>query len=146
VRVKAFLKIEGRTVAMITGGHIVIYTKDPDADRAFFKDVLQLPFVDAGYDWLIFALPAAEVAFHPDEQNNRHEMYFVCNNLKAQIAALEKKGVRFADVTEERWGTRTAISLPGGGQIGLYEPKHPVTFPKPAKPRKTAKSKLAKRH
>ena len=130
---------------MITGGHVVIYTKNPEADRAFFKDVLQLPFVDAGHSWLIFALPAAEAAFHPDEQNNRHEMYFVCDNLKAQITALKKKGARLAEVTEERWGTRTAISLPGGGHIGLYEPKHPVTFRKVAKRLKTAKSKLRKR-
>ena len=114
---------------MLTGAHIVVYSKNADADRAFFKDVLGFPSVDAGHGWLIFAVPAAEVALHPDNENNKHEMYFTCDDIKTQIANLRKKHVELGDAFEERWGTRTTISLPGGGTIGLYQPKHPVTFP-----------------
>ena len=103
---------------MLTGAHVVIYSKDAEADRKFFRDILGFRSVDAGHGWLIFGLPAAEVAFHPHDKNNQHEMYFVCDNLKTQMAALEKKGVRFGEIAEERWGTRTTISLPGGGEIG----------------------------
>jgi len=113
---------------MLTGAHVVIYSTNPDADRAFFRDLLDLPSVDAGGGWLIFGVPAAEVAFHPHDKNDQHELFFVCDNLKATMATLQKKGVRFADVAEERWGVRTSISLPGGGKLGLYQPKHPVTF------------------
>ena len=113
---------------MLTGAHVVVYSKDAEADRAFFRDILGFRSVNAGHGWLIFAVPAAEVAFHPDDQNNKHEMFFTCDNLKAQVAALQKKGARVGKISEERWGTRTTISLPGGGAIGLYEPKHPVTF------------------
>ncbi len=98
--------------------------------------MLGFRFVDAGHGWLIFALPGAEAAFHPHDENNKHEMYFVCDDLKAQMASLGKKGVRFGEIAEEQWGTRTAISLPGGGEIGLYEPKHPLTFGKGIKARK----------
>ena len=84
--------------------------------------------MDAGHGWLIFAVPAAEVAFHPHDQNNKHEMFFTCDDIKAQVAALQKKGVQVSEISEEQWETRTTISLPGGGTIGLYEPKHVVTF------------------
>jgi catechol 2,3-dioxygenase-like lactoylglutathione lyase family enzyme len=76
---------------MITGAHVVIYSKDPDADRAFFRDVLKFPSVDAGHGWLIFGMPGAEVAFHPSEKNNLHELYFMCNDLKAMMESLKKK-------------------------------------------------------
>jgi len=115
---------------MLSGAHMVIYSENAEADRAFFRDTLGFRFVDAGHGWLIFELPAAEVAFHPHERNNQHEMFFVCDDLKAEMAALQQKGVRFGETSEERWGIRTTISLPGGGAIGLYEPKHPVTFRK----------------
>ena len=120
---------------MLTGAHVVIYSKDAEADRAFFRDVLGFRSVDAGHGWLIFAIPAAEAAFHPHERNNIHEMYLMCANLKAEMALLEKKGARFGQVTEEQWGTRTTILLPGGGVMGLYEPKHPVTLKKRSKRR-----------
>jgi hypothetical protein len=81
--------------------------------------------VDAGHGWLIFGLPAAEAAFHPAKENNRHELYLMCDNLKSEIAALKAKGVECAKVTEERWGSVTKIRLPGGGDLGLYQPKHP---------------------
>jgi catechol 2,3-dioxygenase-like lactoylglutathione lyase family enzyme len=130
---------------MLTGAHVVIYSKDAEADRKFFGDILGFRSVDAGHGWLIFGLPAAEVAFHPDDKNNRHEMYFLCDNLKTQMAALEKKGVRFSEIAEERWGIRTTILLPGGGEIGLYEPKHPVTFGKASTGRKGIKVKRSRR-
>ena len=130
---------------MLTGAHVVIYSKDAEADRAFFRDTLGFRSVDAGHGWLIFRLPAAEVAFHPHDQNNMHEMYFMCDNLKTQMAALQKRGVRFGEIAEEQWGTRTTIALPGGGEIGLYEPKHPVTFGKASKGRKAGKVKRPKR-
>ena len=130
---------------MLTGAHVVIYSKNAEADRKFFADILGFGSVDAGHGWLIFELPAAEVAFHPHDKNNQHEMYFVCDNLKAHMAALEKKGVRFSEIAEERWGIRTTILLPGGGEIGLYEPKHPVTFGKASTGRKGIKVKRSRR-
>ena len=113
---------------MLIGAHMVIYSEDAEADRAFFRDTLRFRSVDAGHGWLIFELPGAEVAFHPHQNNNQQEMFFVCDDLQAEMAALRKKGVRFGEITKERWGTRTTMSLPGGGVIGLYEPKHPVAI------------------
>jgi catechol 2,3-dioxygenase-like lactoylglutathione lyase family enzyme len=110
---------------MITGAHIIIYSKDPEADRAFFRDVLKFSVVDAGHGWLIFALPPTEAAFHPAEKNDLHELYFMCDDLKATMKSFQEKKVKFGAVTEQRWGTLTTISLPGGGKIGLYQPKHP---------------------
>jgi catechol 2,3-dioxygenase-like lactoylglutathione lyase family enzyme len=110
---------------MIDGAHVVIYSKDAEADRAFFRDILGFASVDAGDGWLIFSLPAAESAFHPAEENDRHELYLMCDDLRAEMAALRAKGVECAEVMEARWGTVTKIWLPGGGKIGLYEPKHP---------------------
>lgn len=113
---------------MISGAHVVLYSKDPEADRAFFREILGFPFVDAGHGWLIFALPPAESAFHPAEENNRHELYFLCDDLKAEMARLRAKGIECAEVAEERWGSITKIGLPGGGKIGLYQPKHPTAL------------------
>jgi catechol 2,3-dioxygenase-like lactoylglutathione lyase family enzyme len=111
---------------MINGVHVIVYTKDPDADRTFFRDILKFPAVDAGHGWLIFALPPAEAAFHPADDNDRHELYFMCDNLKAAMESLKGQKVKCGSVKEERWGSLTTISLPGGGKIGLYEPKHPT--------------------
>jgi catechol 2,3-dioxygenase-like lactoylglutathione lyase family enzyme len=109
---------------MINGAHVVVYSGDAEADRAFFRDILGFPSVDAGHGWLIFGLPAAEAAFHPGE-GNAHEFYLMCDDLANEIATLHAKGVGCAEVVEARWGSITRISLPGGGKIGLYEPKHP---------------------
>jgi hypothetical protein len=111
---------------MIFGAHMILYSKDAAADRAFLSDVLGFPSVDAGRGWLIFELPPAELAVHPAEENDRHELYFMCNDLNAEIAALAQKQVECSEVQEERWGSITRITLPGGGKIGLYQPKHPV--------------------
>jgi catechol 2,3-dioxygenase-like lactoylglutathione lyase family enzyme len=118
-----------RATIMIFGAHIVVHSKDATADRAFLKDTLGLTSVDAGHGWLIFALPPAEAAIHPSEESNRHELYFLCDDLKAEIAALQKKGVRCTEVQEARWGSITRIPLPGGSEIGLYQPKHPLAIP-----------------
>lgn len=114
---------------MIFGAHVIVYSKDAEADRAFFRDVLGFASVDAGHGWLIFALPPAEAAFHPAEENDRHELYFMCDDLKAEMNALKKKGVACSEVQKERWGSITKISLPGGGKIGLYQPKHRTALP-----------------
>jgi catechol 2,3-dioxygenase-like lactoylglutathione lyase family enzyme len=110
---------------MINGAHMVVYTRDAEADRNFFRDVLGFPSVDAGRGWLIFALPKAESAFHPAPTNDRHELYFMCDDLNAEIEALRAKGVDCSEVAEERWGSITKIPLPGGGSVGLYQPTHP---------------------
>jgi catechol 2,3-dioxygenase-like lactoylglutathione lyase family enzyme len=110
---------------MITGMHMVIYTRDPEADRAFFRDVLDFPSVDAGGGWLIFAAPPSEIACHPAENNDQHEAYLMCDDVRAEIARLGEKGVTCDAVTTEPWGLVTKVHLPGGGHLGLYQPRHP---------------------
>jgi catechol 2,3-dioxygenase-like lactoylglutathione lyase family enzyme len=109
---------------MIFGAHIVLYSKDAEADRAFFKDVLGLKSVDAGRGWLIFALPPAEAAFHTAEEGGSHELFFMCDDLKRDMQALAEKKVQFSEIQEARWGSIVKIQLPGGGSLGLYQPKH----------------------
>ena len=113
---------------MITGAHVIVYSTDAEADRAFFRDVLGFPSVDAGGGWLIFAMPGAETAFHPHSKNNLHELYFMCDDLPAMMRELEKKNVPCSAIHEERWGSITKLTLPGGGEIGLYQPKHPTAL------------------
>jgi catechol 2,3-dioxygenase-like lactoylglutathione lyase family enzyme len=113
---------------MITGAHVVIYSQDADADRKFFRDILKFPAVDAGHGWLIFALPPAEAAFHPDERNDRHELYLMCDDLKSTMDSLQRNNVKLGAVKQERWGILTELTLPGGGHIGLYQPKHPTAI------------------
>jgi catechol 2,3-dioxygenase-like lactoylglutathione lyase family enzyme len=111
---------------VINGSHVIVFSNDPQADRAFFADVLGFPHVDAGGGWRIFALPPAEVAMHPAEGATSHELYFMCDDIEATMAELRGKGVEFtADITEERWGRLTRMTLPGGGEVGMYEPRHP---------------------
>ena len=109
---------------MIFGAHVIVYSADATADRAFFRDVLGFSSVNAGHGWLIFALPPAELAVHPGE-TTQNELYFMCDDLKAEIRTLEGLGVRCSHVEEPRWGSVTRIRLPGGGELGLYQPKHP---------------------
>jgi hypothetical protein len=115
-----------RTNRLIFGAHVIVYSKDAKADRAFLKDVLGFSSVDAGHGWLIFALPPAEIAVHPAEENGQRELYFMCDDLKAEIAALQAKHIPTSQVEEQSWGAITRIRLPGGGQVGLYQPKHPT--------------------
>ena len=114
---------------MISGAHVILYSKNAEADRAFFRDVLGFNSVDAGHGWLIFALPPTEAAFHPSGENDvAHELYFMCDDLKAEMATLAKKGVQCSVVQEARWGSTTKMRLPGGGEVGLYQPKHPTAL------------------
>ena len=110
---------------MIFGAHVIVYSKDPEADRAFFRDVLGFTSVDAGHDWLIFALPPAELAVHPAEGDVGHELFFMSDDLNADLLALGNKNVRCSEVEEARWGSSSRIQLPSGGEITLYQPKHP---------------------
>jgi catechol 2,3-dioxygenase-like lactoylglutathione lyase family enzyme len=112
---------------MISGAHVVIYSKNAEADRAFFRDILGFKSVDAGHGWFIFALPPAEAAFHPAEKG-AEELYFMCDDLKSEMASLAKKGVTCSKVEEARWGLITKLRLPSGGNIGLYQPKHPTAL------------------
>jgi catechol 2,3-dioxygenase-like lactoylglutathione lyase family enzyme len=113
---------------MISGAHVIIYSNDVDADRAFFRDVLQFPAVDAGCGWLIFALPPAELAMHPAEGDASHELFLMCPDLKAVLSALQANHIRFEAPAEARWGTIVHVDLPGGSRIGLYQPKHPTAL------------------
>ena len=110
---------------MITGVHAIVYSKDAEADRAFFRDVLGLESVDAGGGWLIFALPPAELAAHPHDTGGAHELYLTCDDVHATVAELRAKGAVFErEVSDEGFGLLTAMTLPGGGTLGLYEPRH----------------------
>ena len=109
---------------MITGMHAVIYTRDAEADRVFFRDVLGFRFVDADGGGLIFAAPPSEVACHPAEANGKHEVFLMCDDVRAEIARLGEKGIECRPVGDEGFGLLTAIRLPGGGELGLYEPRH----------------------
>lgn len=114
---------------MISGIHALIYSKDPDADRAFFRDVFGLEWVDSGDGWLIFALPPAELGIHPADTNGRHQLYLLCDDIDATAKTLSEKGVKFrGSIEEQRWGRVGMISLPGGGDIGIYQPKHVPAF------------------
>ena len=109
---------------MLTGAHSIIYSTNPDADRAFLRDVLALPNVDVGHGWLIFGLPPAEVAVHPSEKNNVHELYFMCDDIQALVAHMKAHVIQCDPVKDEVWGLLTHITLPGGGRIGVYQPRH----------------------
>ena len=109
---------------MIIGAHSIIYSTSPDADRAFLRDVLKLQNVDVGEGWLIFGLPPAEVAVHPSEQNDVHELYLMCDDVKAFVAEMDKHSIICDPVTDEGWGLLTQLRLPGGGKLGVYQPRH----------------------
>jgi catechol 2,3-dioxygenase-like lactoylglutathione lyase family enzyme len=111
---------------MINGAHVILYTTDPEGLRAWFRGVLGLPSVDSGNGWLIFSLPPAEVAMHPTDGPPRHELYLMCDDVQATVDALTKKGVEFAGpISDQGWGLLTSIRIPGGGELGLYQPRHP---------------------
>jgi catechol 2,3-dioxygenase-like lactoylglutathione lyase family enzyme len=111
---------------VIFGAHVIIYSNDAEADRAFLTDVLGLSSVDAGHGWLIFALPPSEAAIHPtmEEGSGTTEFHFMTDDLQAEMRALEQKGAKCSPVTEARWGTLTRITLPSGAELGLYQPRH----------------------
>lgn len=109
---------------MIIGAHSIIYSRKPEADREFLRDVLGFPSVDVGGGWLVFGLPPAELAVHPSEQNDVHEFYLMCEDVEGLIRAMRKKDIACAPVQRLRWGLLTQVSLPGGGRLGVYEPLH----------------------
>lgn len=112
---------------MISGAHAIIYSQDPEADRAFFRDVLKLEHVDSGGGWLIFGLPPAEVAFHPTGGEGKHELYLLTEDIEGALDELEGMGVVVRrPIQEQDWGRLATIVLPGGGELGIYQPKHPL--------------------
>jgi catechol 2,3-dioxygenase-like lactoylglutathione lyase family enzyme len=118
---------------MITGAHLLLYSNDPEADRAFFRDVLEFPYVDAGHGWLIFKLPTTEAALHPTDGEVQTgmlgaELYLMCDDLQALIESLAAKDVTCTAIDTVRWGIKTTIRLPSGGAIGLYQPTHPTAL------------------
>ncbi len=114
---------------MISGIHTILYSRNADAVRAFFRDVLKFRSVDAGSGWLIFAAPPAEIAVHPTEEHGSHELYLMCGDINRTVAMLKAKGVEFiGPITDERWGLLTHLRLPDGETLGLYEPRHPTAI------------------
>jgi catechol 2,3-dioxygenase-like lactoylglutathione lyase family enzyme len=110
--------------------HAIVYSKDAEADRKFFRDVLGFRNVDAGGGWLIFAFPSSEFGVHPGEQNGKHELYLMCDDVNAEIAWLKGKGVACSAIKDEGWGLLTMIRLPGGAELGMYQPRHPLAHAK----------------
>jgi catechol 2,3-dioxygenase-like lactoylglutathione lyase family enzyme len=109
---------------VISGAHVIVYSSDAEADRAFFRDVLECPFVDAGHGWLIFALPPAELAVHPSESNETHELFLLCPDVDAFVTRMTERGITCSDIHVERWGRITRVTLPSGGSVGVYQPTH----------------------
>jgi len=109
---------------MINNNHIILYSKNAEADKAFIKNVLKFKYVDVNQGWLIFKLPPSEVAVHPSDENDMHEFYLMTDDLDLEIQSLTKAGASFEEVAQQRWGRVTRIKLPGGGTLGLYEPRH----------------------
>lgn len=115
---------------MINGAHMVVFSSDSEADRSFFRDVLDLPAVDAGGGWLIFGLPPSEVAFHPAEGKARHELYLMTDSIKSFVEGMSEHGISCDAIDDQGWGLITRVKLPGGSWLGVYEPRHarpPVT-------------------
>ena len=116
---------------MITGAHSIIYSTNAEADRAFFRDVLKLTNVDVGDGWLIFGLPPAEIAVHPSDKDDVHEFYLMCDDIEAFAAEMEQQKITCGPVNDMGWGLLTQLTLPGGGKVGVYQPRH--ARPKPMK-------------
>jgi hypothetical protein len=114
----------GDAIVMINGAHTIVYSKDPDADRLFLRDVLALPNVDVGGGWLIFGLPPGEIAVHPADENDKHELYFMCDDVQAFIDQMGEREIACSPVASQGWGLLTSLTLPGGGKIGVYQPRH----------------------
>src|SRR5262245_54364102 len=132
---------------LINGVHVILHSRDAAADRAFFRDTLGLPDVDAGSGWLIFKLPPAEVALHPADAEAHHEPYLMCDDLEETLAELAGTGVEVTHtIDRQRWGRRCAIRLPGGSELWLYQPLHPVAYDLPAQRRACGESASRPKH
>src|SRR5262245_31363924 len=130
---------------MLIGAHSIIYSTDADADRVFLRDVLGLGSVDVGGGWLIFGLPPAEVAVHPSNENDHHEFYLMCDDVKSLISDMGRRGVACDPVQNQGWGLLTSVALPGGGKLGIYQPRHARPQPPPATKKAAAKKAAAKK-
>jgi len=128
---------------MIIGGHSIIYSTKPEADRAFFRDVLKLTSVDVGHGWLIFGLPPAEIAVHPAESNGTHEFFLMCDDAAAFVDEMQRRNVSCEPIQDQGYGIMTRVTLPGGGTLGVYQPRH--ARPKPMSIGRPAKKTAAKR-
>ena len=109
---------------MLIGAHSIIYSTNPEADRAFLRDVLALPNLDVGGGWLIFGLPPAEVAVHPSDKNDVHEFYLMCDDVEAFVEEMKTHDVACSPVQNQGWGLLTRMTLPGGGTLAIYQPRH----------------------
>jgi len=109
---------------MINGVHVILYSKDAAADRVFLAEVIGLPGLDIGHGWVLFKAPPAELAVHPADDSERHELYLMCDDVEAEIARLTGRGVACDPISDQRWGRVTRLQLPGGGKLALYEPHH----------------------
>jgi hypothetical protein len=130
---------------MITGAHSIIFSANPEADRAFLRDVLGLPHVDVGDGWLIFGLPPAEVAVHPSDNNGAHQLYLMCHDVEALAATMALRSIETTEVRDEGWGLITDITLPGGGKLPVYQPRHERPAPMTAAKRRAGKKKAVKK-
>ena len=128
---------------MIIGAHSIIYSRKPEADRAFLRDILGLSHVDVGEGWLIFSLPPAELAIHPSSKNNKQELYFMCKDIHAFVAAMKEIKVSCGPIQSLSWGERSQIKLPGGGKLGVYQPHHARPRTKPVRTRRRTTRKTA---
>jgi len=128
---------------MIIGAHAILYSRNPDADRALLRDVLGLPHVDVGGGWLIFGLPPAEVAVHPSDENDVHELFLMCDDIKAFTSEMSQRNIDCGPVLDRVWGLLAELSLPGGGKLGVYEPRH--ARPRSVSLRKKAAKKSGKK-
>ena len=113
---------------MIDGAHVIVYSRDAEADRDFLRDILRSNSVDAGDGWLIFALPLAEIAVHPTDEQPRHEVYLMCDDMDRTISELSGRGAEVSPTTDAVWGVLATIKMPSGGEIGLYQPAHPTAI------------------
>jgi hypothetical protein len=109
---------------LLSGAHVVLYSRNHEADRALLRDVFELPHVDVGHGWLIFGLPASEVAVHPSDENDKHELHLICDDIEEFVAAMQKRGIVMSPVQEQDWGLTAELAMPGGGTLGVYEPRH----------------------
>jgi hypothetical protein len=134
---------------MIIGAHSIVYSTHPSADRAFLRDVLGMPHVDVGEGWLIFGLPPSEVAVHPSSKNDLHEFYLMCADVEAFVTAMKSRGINCEPVQDMGWGRLTQVRLPGGGRLGVYQPRHarPRSMPasSPGPTRRTARPAARKK-
>ena len=109
---------------MINGAHAIIYSTNPAADRAFLRDVLKFPHVDAGEGWLIFSLPPTELAVHPSGQNDKQELFLLCDDIRVFVQEMAQQNINYSNIQNQSWGQITYITLPGGGKLGVYQPTH----------------------